>query len=100
MHGLISTLVVVSSFVIAVYYTFKLVRETKYERYWIFFFISAVFMGIHHIAVIPFNSGLISEHNFHTLEDIGEIVGALALAYAAYGISKSMREVRKRFPQE
>lgn len=88
------------SFLFAVYYTLKLVRETKYEKYWIFFSISAFFMGMHHVAGISHHMGLIDEHALRVLEDVGEIVGSLALAYAAYGLSESMRNVRKRFTEE
>ncbi|MBM3309682.1 MAG: hypothetical protein FJY77_05440 [Candidatus Altiarchaeales archaeon] len=88
------------AFLIVVYYTLRLVRETKYEKYWIFLLISALFLGVHHLAGIPYLLGMMDEHTLKILEDSGAVLGSLSLAYAAYGLSKTMREIRERFPKE
>ena len=88
------------SFLVAAYYTLKLVRETKYERYWVFFLVSAVFMGIHLLVGVPYTFGVIDEHTLKIVEDSAAVLGSLSLAYAAYGLSKTMRAIRERFPKE
>lgn len=100
MHYTPVSWIILASFLVAVYYTFRLAKETKYERYWIFFLISAVFMGMHHIVIIPHNFGLINNNTLEFLSNIGELIGALAIAYAAYGISKSMRNIRQKLREE
>jgi hypothetical protein len=88
------------SFLVAVYYTLKLVRETNYEKYWVFFLLSAFFMGVHLLVGVPYLFGLIDEHALKIIEDSAAVLGSLSLAYAAYGLSKTMRAIRERFPKE
>ncbi len=88
--------VVAAAIVAAVVFTFKLWEETRGERYWLFFLVSALGMLVHHSIVIPMSMGLVSESDANLLSFGGELVGALSLAYASFGLWSSMRHIRKR----
>ncbi|MEM5802931.1 MAG: hypothetical protein QW818_02635 [Candidatus Aenigmatarchaeota archaeon] len=85
------------AFLIAIYFTYKLAKETKWENYWIFFLISALVMGIYHFAIeIPWELGYIPNNIYYTAREISEVIWAFSLAYAAYGIYKSMKTIKER----
>jgi hypothetical protein len=94
-YGIYSWLVA-AAILAAVFFTFKLWEETRGERYWFFFLLSALGMLVHHSVVIPMGMGLVSEHDANLLSFAGELVGGLSLAYASFGLWKSMRHIRKR----
>ena len=89
-----------ASFLIAVYYTLKLSKETGWEKYWVFFFISALGMGIVHSTEIPYGMGFIADNTKILIEEVGMIVSSLSLAYASYGLYKSMKIIRKKLQEE
>ncbi len=85
-------------FVVALYLTFKLSREVKGEHYWIFFSVGIIGFAITHFATVPGLLGL-SADTLDTLHELGEIVGAFALAYASYGLYSSLKHIRKRLAE-
>ncbi len=85
-------------FVAALYFSFKLAREVKGEHYWLFFSFSILGFAITHFATIPNLLGLDSV-TLDTLHEVGEIVGAFALAYASFGLYSSLKKVRKRLAE-
>jgi len=85
------------AFVVAIYFTYKLAKETKWEKYWIFFLISALAMGIYHFTIeIPGELGYVSSNIYYTAREVSEAIWAFGLAYASYGIYKSMKTIRKK----
>ncbi len=85
------------AFIIAIYFTYKLAKETRWEKYWIFFLFSALAMGIYHFMVeIPWELGYISNNIYYIAREISEVIWAFGLAYASYGIYKSMKIIRKK----
>lgn len=88
-------LVVISTvfFLAAVYFSALLSRETKGEKYWVFFLIASfAFGGVHIVSkfgVIGFG-----------LQEIFEIIGAFSLAYACFGLYDSMKKFRKKMGSE
>ncbi|MBI2676219.1 MAG: hypothetical protein HYX24_07205 [Candidatus Aenigmarchaeota archaeon] len=85
------------AFIVAIFFTYRLAKETKWERYWVFFLISALAMGIYHFAIeIPGELGYIPESAYYPAREVSEAVWAFGLAYASYGIYKSMRKIRKK----
>lgn len=88
-------------FIVGIYFTYKLAKETKWEKYWIFFFISALAMGIYHYAIeVPWELGYISDQFYIVAREISEIIWVSALAYASYGIYKSMVKIRKKLSRK
>ncbi len=83
-------------FLIAVYYTFRLSEETKGEKYWAFFLIAALSLGVHQWIGLFFESHLLSRDAAILIGEVGAIVGALSLAYASYGLFSSMKRIREK----
>ena len=77
----------------AIFFSLKLSRETKGEKYWIFFVFSALGFGLSHL------SGKLGQ-NFFGLQEAGEITGAFSLAYACYGLYTSMKRIREKVGKE
>ena len=77
----------------AIFFSIMLSRETKGEKYWIFFVFSALGFGLSHL------SGKLGQ-NFFGLQEAGEIIGAFSLAYACYGLYTSMKKIREKVGKE
>jgi hypothetical protein len=94
-------LIVLSSifFVAAILFSCKLSRETKGEKYWFFFVVSALGFGLSHLAAKGFLFGFSFEHSF-IVHELGEIIGAFSLAYATFGLYSSMKKIRERMSEE
>lgn len=86
------------AFLVALYFSFRLSRETRGEKYWVFFFIAAVGFLVGHLASKGF-LGLEGSALF-VLAEGGEIVGALSLAYATYGLYAAMCRIRREMARE
>lgn len=82
-------------FAVALYLSYKLSREVKGEHYWIFFSVAIIGFAITHVATVPNLFGL-DTNTLDTLHELGEIIGAFALAYASYGLYTSLKHIRKR----
>ncbi len=94
---LISLTVLVSiSFLAAIYFSVKLSRETKYERYWLAIALAAFLLAIHHWLALPWEFHLISESILHNLEQFTALFGASLFAYAVYGLYSSMKRIREK----
>lgn len=91
-------LVVLSSigFVVAIYFTFKLSEETKGEKYWFYFLVAAVALGLHKWIEIPYEIALIRHDVFVAVQEVAAIVGALSFAYASRGLYQYMRRIREK----
>ncbi len=86
-------------FIAAVFFSYKLSKETKGEKYWIFFMVSAVSFGLSHLAAKGFLFGIPLESLF-VVRELGEIVGAFSLAYATFGLYSSMKKIRNKMSEE
>lgn len=93
-------LTIVSSlfFVAALFFSVLLSKETGGDKYWVFLVIAVLGFGIAHLAdkEILFFVGT----NGNTLREIGEIMGAFSLAYAAFGLYYSMKKIREQIGGE
>ncbi len=93
-------LIIISTlfFLAAVYYSFKLSKETSGTKYWIFFLIASAMFGIAHLVSKDF-LGFSSETQF-VIKEAVEIAGGFSLAYATYGLYSSMKKIREKIGKE
>ncbi len=97
--AVLEVLVLVGSlgYVVALFCACRLSRETGNERYWFFFVVAALGLGIHQWIKIPQYLGIIGPDTaYRAIRELAEIVGALAFAYASYGLCTSMRAIRRK----
>ncbi len=85
-----------AAFGVAAYFAYRLLGETRGERYWPWIFVAVLAMAAHHATEIPWRSGLISHEVHEAFQKITEVASALALAYATYGLYRSMRSIREK----
>ena len=98
-HDLLSNLLVFLAsvlFLISVYFSFKLSKETKNERYWLLLAVGFFIFATHHWLMIPFVGGFISEDVVFFAEQITSIIGAILIAYSTYGLYSSMKIINER----
>ena len=95
-------LILVSSamFLAAIYFSYKLSKETTGEKYWLFFLIAAIAMGVYHTFRHPELTGFVADSTRILIVEVMEIVGAFSFAYACFGLYKSMKRVREKFAEE
>ncbi len=86
-------------FLAAIFFSYKLSKETGGEKYWVFFAIAAISFGVAHIANKGFLFGFSSETLF-VIREIGEIGGAFSMAYATFGLHSSMKKIREEMSRE
>jgi len=86
-------------FLAAIFFSYKLSKETGGEKYWIFFVIAAIGFSVADLASIGFFLNISSEA-FFAIREIGEIVGAFSLAYATFGLYSSMKKIREKMSKE
>ncbi|MBR9706678.1 hypothetical protein GOV14_06605 [Candidatus Pacearchaeota archaeon] len=91
-------LILISSigFVFAVYYAFKLSKETKHEKYWIMLALASLILAVHLWARIPWGLHLITDKIQGFIEQITGILGAILLGYSHWGLYSSMRKVKEK----
>lgn len=91
-------LILVSSagFLAAIYFTYKLSQETRGGKYWLAFLVSAIGLGVHEWLKIADAVITIKPEIYNLLIEIGVVIGAIALAYGAYGIQRSVKEIKQR----
>lgn len=80
----------------AVYYTARLTKETKREKYWYLFAVAAFALAIHQIINLFAEFGIISKQQDTPLGLMLHIVAGLSMGYASYGIVKTMAAIRKK----
>jgi len=83
-------------FLIAVYFSFKLSKETKHEKYWLFLALGFFIFAIHHWMMIPWSLDLINQNIKENIEHLSSIIGASFIAYATYGLYNSMKSIKKK----
>ncbi len=89
-------LIAIAGFIFAGYYTTKLAIETKGEKYWYFFAITAFAMALHQIIDFLVELEIISRIHDSPTSLILHIIAGLSMGYAAYGIVKTMVKIRKK----
>ena len=99
-YGIILTVISTISFIAALYFAYMLSKETKGEKYWVLFLISAVAFTISHILRHPELPVFFSESAREVLIEIMEVAGAFSFAYACYGLYSSMKRIRKKISEE
>ncbi|MFB6242202.1 MAG: hypothetical protein ABEJ36_05385 [Candidatus Nanosalina sp.] len=83
-------------FAIAVYYTYRLSEETNRGKYWIFFLLAAIGLGMHEwLKVLDFFLHF-PANLYQVIRELGVVAGASSLAYGSYGLYKSMKEIREK----
>ncbi|GEM_PF-3490623 len=83
----------------AIFFSYKLSKESGGEKYWVFLVIASASFGLAHLAAKGFLLNLSSE-TFFVVREIGEIVGAFSLAYATYGLYSSMKKIREKISKD
>ncbi|MBS1266302.1 MAG: hypothetical protein MAG795_00269 [Candidatus Woesearchaeota archaeon] len=78
----------------AVYFSFKLSKETKHELYWILLSAGLFIFAVHHWSMML--TGIISEKIQLYLEQLTSIIGASLMAYATFGLYKSLKIVKEK----
>ena len=86
-------------FLAAIFFSYKLSKETGGEKYWLFLVIAAISFSVAHLAAKGFLLNL-SSGTFFLLRETGEIVGAFSMAYAAFGLYTSMKKIREKTSKE
>jgi hypothetical protein len=84
-----------ASVVVAVFFAYKLYKETDRAWYWLSLLLSAFFFALAQWIKIAFPGG----PRFAVLgilSESGDIVATLLLAVSCYGIYKTMKDIRKR----
>ncbi len=91
-------LVLVASlgFFVAVYYSFRLSKETRHEPYWLALALSAIFLAISEWSAIPWQAHIINADVRELTEQITAALGAILFGYAVYGLARSMKMVREK----
>ena len=97
-HHELELLIVLASliFLIAVYFSFKLSKETHHEKYWLSLSFGFLVFAFHHWMEIPLSLGFIEESLESVIEQISSIVGSVLFAYATRGLYNSMKEINAR----
>lgn len=96
-----AVLAVFSTFfgILAIWFSYKLSKETGGEKYWVFFLVAAISFSVAHFSSKGFFINYSSETLF-LIQELGEIVGSFSLAYAAYGLYSSMKKIRQKIGSE
>lgn len=88
-------IIAAASVLVAVYFAYKLYKETDRAWYWLSLLLSAFFFALAQWINIVFPGGprfaLLG-----ILSESGDIVATLLLAVSCYGIYKTMKDIRKR----
>ena len=97
-HNELEILIFLASimFLIAVYFSFKLSKETHHERYWLSLAIGFLVFAVHHWMMIPLSFGFLSEGIERVIEQVSSIVGSTLFVYATHGLYSSMKEINKK----
>jgi uncharacterized membrane protein YagU involved in acid resistance len=97
-HHELEILIFLASFIflIAVYFSFKLSKETHHEKYWLSMAVGFLVFAIHHWMMIPLSFGLLPEAVERVIEQVSSIVGSILFAYATHGLYVSMKEINKK----
>lgn len=93
-----TALVIVASisFLVAIYFTYRLSGETRGGRYWLAFVVAAIGLGVHEWLKIVNIFISIRAGVWRSLVEAGVVIGALSLAYGAYGIQRSVAEIKRK----
>ncbi len=83
-------------FLFAVFYAFKLSKETKHEKYWVILATAAFLLAIHQWMTIPWGFHLIGEKLKLTIEQVTAIIGSVLFGYALFGLYSSMKKVKEK----
>lgn len=91
-------LVIFSSilFGVAVYYTYRLSEETNRGKYWMFFLLAAIGLGMHEWLKVLQIFLRIPEPTYNLFLELGVVAGAASLSYASYGLYTSMKKIREK----
>jgi len=84
-------------FILAVYFAFKLYRETDRGWYWLSLVLSAVFFAVPQwlTFVFPF-MGLRFNPAFPIITEVGDIAAGLLFTLSCYGMYTTMKHIRKK----
>ena len=80
----------------AVYFSFKLSRETRHEKYWILLSLGLLIFAVHHWLMIPSLWGDISPETIELVENITSIISGVLIAYSTYGLYTSIRKINEK----
>ena len=89
-------LIAIIGFIAAGFYTIKLARETKGEKYWIFFTVAALALALHQIMDLLEHVEFVVDLHDLQISLILHIIAGVSMGYAAYGIVKTMTKIRKK----
>ena len=79
-------------FLAAIFFSYKLAKESRGEKYWLFFALAAVMLSLPHFLKLEFFKNFFSEPFLAFFKESGELIGAFSFAYASYGLYSSMKK--------
>lgn len=83
-------------FFVALYYAFKLSKETQNEKYWLSLAISALFLTLHEWIEIPWILHIVSDNAKAIMKHSTAFIGSILFAYAMYGLYTSMKKIKEK----
>ena len=91
-------LVIIASLALlaGVYYSFKLSKETRHEKYWLLLALGFFIFAVHHWMMIPFLFGIIEESARLLIEQLSSIIAAVLIAYSMHGLYSSMKKINRK----
>jgi len=97
-HNELEVLIFLASFMFlfAVYFSFKLSKETHHEKYWLALATGFLVFAVHHWMMIPLSFGILGEGVERVIEQISSIVGSVLFVYATHGLYTSMKEINEK----
>ena len=89
-------IIAIIGYCFAGYYTIRLAQETKGEKYWYFFAISALALVLHQLVDLLGDFGIVTFLSNKISGLILHIIAGLSMGYASYGIVRTMIKIRKK----
>ena len=83
-------------FLAAIYFSVRLSKETRHERYWLMFALSGLFFAIHYWLMAFEHYELVPEHVAVPGEAVSGLIGAILFGYASFGLHRAMVNIRRQ----
>lgn len=81
-------------FLAAIYFSVRLSNETRHERYWLMFALSALCFALHYWLMALEFYHIVPENVAVPGEALSGLIGAVLFGYASYGLHRAMVNIR------